>query len=563
MKSIWKKFGMGMIATALLFSATACGDKNDTASGNKRSNELTVYTQAATYEGTVNGYVGKHFKDKLGVELKVVPNSVGGTSRFETRLTTGNLGDIVIFTSEDDFEKAVKAGVIKDLSGDLDKMPNVARFTDAIDKMKKKNEDKVYGIPCEVALDKEVTPNDPVQVPSLRYDYYTELGSPEIKDYWDYATVIEQMVEKHPTTESGDKFYGLSMFSEWDGKNVNQIRSIARALGYNTLTDFLNVSATDETMEDILAEDSTYMQGLKWANAFNQKGLLDPDSASQTWEDFLKKAEKGQSAMWIFGYMGDLNFNPVNKELTAEGKGYKRIPNNSMQAVDQMTSTYGNNWYYAISSKAENQEKAMSFIDYMYSDEGAFTFENGPQGVLWDLDENQKPHLTEVAQGSWEAKVPEDQGGGVVSDTYKKLVNGPTMASGATNPQYNSPATYNTWESYLKDNASTLDKAWTEEFDGALNIKEYLVKNDMIASYPAVDLAPMKYSDEQQVVANQVGDTIKEMSWQMIYAKDDATFENLKADLIKKANSLGYAACVKAEKEYAQEYFAARKAAAE
>ena len=70
----------------------------------------------------------------------------------------------------------------------------------------------------------------------------------------------------------------------------------------------------------------------------------------------------------------------------------------------------------------------------------------------------------------------------------------------------------------------------------------------------------MKYSDEQQVVANQVGDVIKEMSWQMIYAKDDATFEQIETEMIKKAKNLGYDDCLKAEKDYAKEYFEARDA---
>ena len=557
---VLKKIGFGLIASTVLLSIAACGNKEKESSKSASGDtELTIYTEPATFEGKIDGYVGKHFKEKLGVDIQVVPNNVGGTSRFETRLTTGNLGDIIVFSSEDDFDKANKAGVIEDLSDDMDKLDNVERFKDAISKMEEKNDGKIYGIPSEVSLKPEVTPTDPAHVPSLRYDYYKELGSPEIKDFWDYSKVIEEMVAKHPTTENGDKFYGISLFSEWDGKYVNLLRNPGRAQGWVSLTDFLDVSAEGEQVQDILSDDSNYMKSLKWVNDFNQKGLLDPDSASQTWEDYLKKAEKGQSAIWLFGYLGDLNFNPVNKDLTAQGKGYKRIPFTNMKAADPLTSTYGNNWYYAVSSNSKHKEKALEFLNYMYSDEGAWTFENGPQGVMWDLDDQDKPYLTEVAQGSWDAKIPEEQGGGVASDTYKKMVNGPTMAPGSTNPKYNSSSLYMTWDSYLKGNASTLDKEWTKDFDGALNVKQYLKENNMLANYKAVNLSPMKYSDEQQVVANQVGDVIKELSWQMIYAKDDATFNKIKGEMIEKAKNLGYDDCLKLEKEYAQKYFAARK----
>ncbi|HFD1635923.1 TPA: extracellular solute-binding protein [Enterococcus faecium] len=558
-KSILRKIGVGLAVGALLLSTTGCGGatKKDAKTS---SDELTIYTEAATYEGKLDGYVGKMFKEKVGVDINVVPNSVGGTSRFETRLTTGNLGDLIVFTSQDDFDKAIKSGAVEDISSKLKDLPNVNRFADAVERMKNNYDGKVYGIPTGVSLESEVTKGDPAQVPSLRYDYYKELGSPEIPDYWGYADVIEQMVAKHPTTENGDKFYGLSMFSEWDGKSVNQIRSIAKAQGWINLTDFLNVRADSTDTEDLLAENGSYLQGLKWANNFYQKGLLDPDSASQTWEDFLKKAEKGQSAMWIFGYMGDLNFNPVNKDLTAEGKGYKRVVNQALKATDQKTNTFGDNWFWAVSANSENKEKAYKFLDYLYSDEGSFTYENGPKGVIWDLNEEDEPYLTEIAQGSWEAKVPEEDGGGVVSDTFKKRVNAAAMSPNATNPLYNSPSTYNTWKSYLLTSASELDKEWMADHGDVLNVKEYMMENDMVVPYSGVTIPPMKYSDEQQVVANQVGDVIKEMSWQMIYAKDDATFEQIETEMIKKAKNLGYDDCLKAEKDYAKEYFEARDA---
>lgn len=558
-KSILRKIGVGLAVGALLMSTTGCGG-NTKKDAKASSDELTIYTEAATYEGKLDGYVGKMFKEKVGVDINVVPNSVGGTSRFETRLTTGNLGDLIVFTSQDDFDKAIKSGAVEDISSKLKDLPNVNRFADAVERMKNNYDGKVYGIPTGVSLESEVTKGDPAQVPSLRYDYYKELGSPEIPDYWGYADVIEQMVAKHPTTENGDKFYGLSMFSEWDGKSVNQIRSIAKAQGWINLTDFLNVRADSTDTEDLLAENGSYLQGLKWANNFYQKGLLDPDSASQTWEDFLKKAEKGQSAMWIFGYMGDLNFNPVNKDLTAEGKGYKRVVNQTLKATDQKTNTFGDNWFWAVSANSKNKEKAYKFLDYLYSDEGSFTYENGPKGVIWDLNEDDEPYLTEIAQGNWEAKVPEEDGGGVVGDTFKKRVNGASMNPNATNPLYNSSSTYNTWKSYLLTSASELDKEWMADHGDVLNVKEYMMENDMVVPYSGVTIPPMKYSDEQQVVANQVGDVIKEMSWQMIYAKDDATFEQIEIEMIKKAKNLGYDDCLKAEKDYAKEYFEARDA---
>ncbi|MNW23293.1 hypothetical protein D3C71_2253020 [compost metagenome] len=60
---------------------------------------------------------------------------------------------------------------------------------------------------------------------------------------------------------------------------------------------------------------------------------------------------------------------------------------------------------------------------------------------------------------------------------------------------------------------------------------------------------------------DQVGEVIKEMSWKMIYAKNDSEFNSLKEEMIRKAKDLGYEECVAFEEQAANTWFEARKAA--
>lgn len=550
----------GGVAAGAVISPALSGCGKSAASSGSSNAAVTIFTQAATYEGKLDGYVGKWFKDKIDTEISVVPNTVGGTSRFATRLSTGDLGDLIVFTGIQDFKQAYNANMLLDLSTKESELPNAFRFKDAVSRMKSAYNGKVVGIPSTLSLESVVTKNDPIQVPSMRYDYYTELGSPQIKDYWGYSDVAEKMVAAHPTTEKGDKFYGLSLFSQWDGANVGQMRIISQTMGW-AATDgvnsyqFIDIDPINKRTQVLLDDGSIYMKALEWANGFYRKGLLDPDSATQTWDDYLKKATKGQSALWPYGYTGDLNFNPANPQLTAQGKGFKRISNDSMVATDQKTSPLGNAWTWAVSAKSKNTETALKLLNFLYSDEGGFGFEMGPEGVLWKRNSDGVPVLTDLGKQDWSVSIPTEYGGGKKSDTFKSRVNGPSLDQAWPNPTYKIPANYQVWTDYLTTNASALDKQWTKDHGGALNMKEVLVKNNQIAAFSAKNVPAVAFDDQLKVVANQVGGAIKQLSWKMIYAPDDATFNSLKSQMLSQAQGLGLGKCVDFEQKTAQTYF--------
>jgi putative aldouronate transport system substrate-binding protein len=77
---------------------------------------------------------------------------------------------------------------------------------------------------------------------------------------------------------------------------------------------------------------------------------------------------------------------------------------------------------------------------------------------------------------------------------------------------------------------------------GALTPKDYFVKNNMLAISKAIftgsapETAP---ADIQQKIGN-VGKVIREYSWKMIYAKNEAEYNKLKQEMVTKAKGLGY-----------------------
>lgn len=557
MRGTTKRIIASACAVTTIASLAACGQTQQSG----QPNEITIFTQAATYEGKLDGWTGKMIKDETGMNVSVVPSTIGGTDRFQTKLTTGELNDLALFTSRDALKQAIDAGAVIDLSKKKDELPNVFRFSDAVKRMTDADNGKVYGMPVGVDSKAELSKTDPVYIPSLRYDYYKELGSPEIKDYWAYKDVAEAMAKAHPKTEAGDNFYALSLFSQWDGTSASQIRSMGYAQGWiNTdginKYEFINLNPKDKTTEELLQDDSSYMNGLEWANSIYRDGMLDPDSVTQTWEDYLKKAEKGQSAMWVFGYMGNLNFNPEHKDLTSANKGYERIPNNELNVVETV-STIGNKdgWYWAIPTKTANLEGSLKFLDYMYSDEGAWKLFNGPEGMFWKMGDDNVPEITELATEPATAEVPAEFGGGKGNETFKNRVNGMALNSDSTNDKYGVPENQQVWKSYLEGNATNLDKQWQADYGNALNAKQMMVDNGMVTPLEVKNVPVLEWNDQDKVIVKQIGDVIKQYSWKMIYANSEDEFKQLADEMVSKAKNLGYDSIVSKEKEYVQNYF--------
>ena len=71
---------------------------------------LDVYDQLANYSGEQIGWFAKVIKDKFNVKLNIIPDADGV---YDTRMESGNLGDLVIWGSDGDkYQQAVDKGML-------------------------------------------------------------------------------------------------------------------------------------------------------------------------------------------------------------------------------------------------------------------------------------------------------------------------------------------------------------------------------------------------------------------------------------------------------------------
>lgn len=507
---------------------------------------LNVYTQLANYSGEQIGWFAQVMKDKFNVVLNII-NEGDGT--FVTRMESGDLGDIVVFGNDgDQYVQAVNAGMLLDWEeNDLVQTygPYIyEHLKTALEKNRSISPDgKMHGFGHDVgtsASDHAVF----FYKPDIRWDLYKKLGYPEINTLEDFIDVLEKMVELEPTSDTGGKTYAVSMFPDWDGNMVMIVKSTAALYGYDEFGFGLYNVMTQE-YEDCLRENSIYLRCLKFYNELYQRGLLDPDSMTQTYDEMIEDYQTGAAFFNIFDWMASGVYN--TPDHLAEGKAMLPLAANDQKNIVYGLNIYGGNRIWTIGANTEYPELCMAIINWLATPEGSLTMNLGPKGAVWDYDDQGRPYLTDLGKACVSDLNTEMTNG--YSGTYndgKCQINNTTWALSSVNfdaangDRYD----YKTWETYLENlQISDVEQDW-RNFTGALSADEYLEKNGHIAVAVGTQYTPTPKSDELQTIWSQVAETIKTYSWRAIYANSDEEFNSIVEEMRTKAKEYGYDQCV-------------------
>lgn len=507
---------------------------------------LNVYTQLANYSGEQIGWFAQVMKDKFNVVLNII-NEGDGT--FVTRMESGDLGDIVVFGNDgDQYVQAVNAGMLLDWEeNDLVQTygPYIyEHLKTALEKNRSISPDgKMHGFGHDVGT----SASDHAAFfykPDIRWDLYKKLGYPEINTLEDFIDVLEKMVELEPTSDTGGKTYAVSMFPDWDGDMVMMVKSTAALYGYDEFGFGLYNVMTQE-YEDCLRENSIYLRCLKFYNELYQRGLLDPDSMTQTYDEMIEDYQTGAAFFNIFDWMASGVYN--TPDHLAEGKAMLPLAANDQKNIVYGLNIYGGNRIWTIGANTEYPELCMAIINWLATPEGSLTMNLGPKGAVWDYDDQGRPYLTDLGKACVSDLNTEMTNG--YSGTYndgKCQINNTTWALSSVNfdaangDRYD----YKTWETYLENlQISDVEQDW-RNFTGALSADEYLEKNGHIAVAVGTQYTPTPKSDELQTIWSQVAETIKTYSWRAIYANSDEEFNSIVEEMRTKAIEYGYDQCV-------------------
>lgn len=578
----WKKAVALGLAAMMTLGVVGCGDKETGAQGSEQSSaqqssestpensgaessgedasgggapeggyaaddviEIEVYDVAANYHGIQSGWFAKLVAEKFGLKLSILAPQVSGdpAGLYQTRCSDGHLGDIVLLDNAD-FIECIDAGLIKDITDSVYSYENLAVFKTQIDTWNGMIGDgsKIYGIPTEMSNTSPETYSENIPFTSvcLPWDYYKELGSPEIKNLDELLDVLEQMQEKHPTNKDGDPAYAISLWKDWDGFGMENILQTCKWYGQEGRDSVL--LGNDNTIMSIIDENGAYYKMLNFFFEANQRGLIDPDSSIQDWTktDTEKLRTYRKYLLWYNWEMSLASIN-LTEEDRANGVGFVTVPVSDMNIYQVADSYYGSGRVWGIGAKVEGEteKRVMAFLDWLASAEGSSYMWCGIEGINYVLEDGRYVQTEDSSKYmNGDIELPAEWGGGKQGDGGQKL-NQYIVAAMAINPITNEPYSLGYWSSQQEKPKDQRWVEWAEKY-GTDKQTEYYADKGLMKVVANVNVVLESDSTDMALIRSQCAQELKDASWRMIMAKDRAEFDQMWSTMKDTMNGIGF-----------------------
>ncbi len=490
--------------------------------------------------------VAQEIAKKVGVKLEFVESD---DANFNVLLAGGDLPDIIRAEPAKYGKQLIEGGLIvpmDDLLQDYghDIMTNVPTVIEYSRESWSEGRNKLFFLPPQVQSEPSRTYPPLTVGPTMRWDYYKEIGAPEFNTPDQLLDVLEQIIHNHPETEDGKKIYGVSMWQDWGlfpytvpfawytMQATNNSELMARKLGE---TQYRNI-LTDE--------NSTYWVAADFYNKANRRGLLDPDALTMKHNDYLAKASAGQilvgPATWA---MGDFNSNHAK-----DGKGYIVLPTGKRAWSGGVNPLGWSGKSYAISKASRHPEKAMELLNYLYSYEGARTMYSGVEGVHWEMASG-KPQIKEETYELRKAGSVEWEKTGLAMDL--NLIG---LGGAVRDPKTNTPLDLFMTNEALARSNSELEQDFSD-FYGGLHPGDVLSKRVAAGELEDSNTTNKGLTTEQLLLEAKVGlpaipkglmkieAEVKELATRygvlLILAETDNAFNQVKAEALKAFKDAG------------------------
>ena len=500
------------------------------------------------FEGSVSGTnlndgiqtdpVSLEIAKRIGVKLDVI--GVTTTEVLTTYLASGELPDITSIDTIKLFDQIIKGGLATPLDGLIethgpDLLANGRQKVEYSKRNYSAGTGKLYVIPGTSGA---AAVTDPYIFGfNVRWDLYKKLGYPELNTYTDLLPLLKRMQELEPVNENGQKVYGISFNSDWDGVTALYTTLIQPQYGWqNPESDWhgeINV-VEDYSVKSMFDPDSWMFKGAEFLWQANQMGLLDPDVITQTFPTYHEKMQAGRVLSsfvhWDTGIYRDRMYGEGQPD-----KGHMPIyPKDSTVMWQYAAAPTGLTLGWVISTKCEHPEKAMEFLNFMNSYDGAMMIFCGLEGDQWIIKDG-LPWLTDetVEQMQADPLYGEKTGAG-------KYYNAAGLNEWNIHPEYGVALGPGNWATTKARTYSPLYLDYIGHFDVDFVYEAYdkRFRKKMYYSDPYLGyMSPMP--DDISQIAQRISDMAKNEIYKMIFASSASERDGIKQRIIDQARALG------------------------
>ncbi len=471
---------INLLLIATLFTTFVSANSNKESATEGSSDGVTTVT-IFSYDpiqtwNNMDDEIGKVITEKTGVKLQY--EFAIGDAEQRTALIAASGVYPELISPKSVSASMIDQGALLDLTDLIDQhAPNMKNMLgDQIKRLRYSAGDQaVYFVPTYSVLDQVNYDTDAWF--KLQLGALNSSGYPKIETLTDYENVIAQYIKNNPTTPDGLPTIGLSLLAD-DWRYVITVTNPSFwATGAHDDGEWFIDPETYEAKEHYYRPEAK--EYFRWLNHMNDIGLLDPESFTQKYDQYLAKIASGRvvgliDANWEIG-------DAVNS-LKAAGKYdqmYGRFPavlEKGMKAKYNQSVGFDGGWGVAITESAKDPVKLMKFFDFLASDEGQVLINWGIEGKHWEIT-NGKRVFTESAKLARDAdmtKFSKEVGVGNYNNISLRYGNG------AQDP---------TGNFYTTTNPEVIKEGYTESEKMALDAYDVDFWGDLIA--PATDF-PVK-----------------------------------------------------------------------
>lgn len=360
--------------------------------------------------------INEFLKEKFNVVVNKIVYDTDRLERMNLMLASNDYPEAVMGLSATDVQQWKDLGKVVELTELVKEQPNLMQKFGPYMPLFEDEEGKLWNLATGYSgINRDNTIPCVDNAPMVREDWYKEIGSPDISTPQGYFDAIKMMVEKHPTTENGNKVYGLATYKT--NPALSQMLNTHMG-GMFGLKSGFEISEDGEFKHWVNSEIG--LETVKYINQFAREGLLDPDSLTMTVEEWGQKGTDQRYAAYLGPWWQPGYYISDNWMKQMESKQAGSYPEEMRyvhylvkdEDIDQATynpySTLG--WGRVIlTDKCDNPEDYMKWFDFENTDIGTkllgYGVPNQPDSI-WDYDESTK-----------EAKFREDKVAQITSPT--------------------------------------------------------------------------------------------------------------------------------------------------
>ncbi len=484
------------VCAVLSLAAAGCGTRGGTGEQKTVSEDCTVTVlirqEGSNAAGSWEGAGADKLYEDTGIHVEFYSNGSGDEKNLKQYLAAGTLPDLVGFQNLEQAELLIGADVLLPLdeySGQLPEIFHNSCYEAAVQYYREiwgKEEKHLYFMATSIG---ERSEDEYTWMPMLQWNAYKKAGMPQIGTLEDYLNAAELMQKQKPTTPLGERVYGFSLCGDWAGNN-QQPSSLSYFYGIDTgqLSPLMELSVSDGHIKAVTEENSFYHRALLFYFEANQRGLLDPDSRTQTAENLKRKYENGQILFANFpkltrGYGGA-------DERAADS--YAAVPASDMKICREPDNPVGSGWYFGINKNSKDPETVCRLLNWLYDPENIRLLYSEESERVFS-----QPALTRAAMGDDDVAL-----------------------SGQSQKQ----------PSALEEEILV----WR-----GMSLSEELERNGQIQEESAAVYMADALPDAMQKKGEALQELITELSWDMIYAESQEAFESLWQKMIQKCETMG------------------------